>query len=356
MSFQSIDPLDEQPAQYSEDEYETEESSEEEEEKTFRFNCKNLFLTYSQCPVAPSTIPETWIPVWNRSNNFNICNYYVVQEEHKDGNHHLHAVIGFDKKTHRRNANCRMFDILQDGVSYHPNIQPASVPKRLIKEYLAKQPDAEWVSGGTFQPVPDYLQLAQSGDAQGAIAAFSNQHRMQYVLNMQKVEGNLRTIAARSAGLHPPRFTLSQFRDTTVKQAVVNWLDSTQGAVWFTTLVLWGDAGTGKTCLIRAVLPEAACINHIEELDRIAYPERGVVFDDVDWSGFTPVQLRSVCEREYECALGGRYVNRRIPRLTRVVIICNNPAAFMYCSNEREREAIKRRCTFIEVTAPLFEE
>lgn len=351
----STDPLDEEPAQYSQDEYETESSSEE-EEKTFRFNCKNLFLTYSKCPLPPSSIQDEWIPLWNTAHKLNIVNWYVVQETHADGDLHLHAVLGFAKKVHRRAANCRMFDILCGGECYHPNIRPAGYPKKLIRDYLQKEAGADYVAGGTFQPTPDYLQLAQTGDASGAITAFSQQHRMQYVLNMSKVESNLRTLAARSSGLHAPRFSLQEFKDSSVKKSVEDWLATTVLSNWFTTLVVWGDAGTGKTCLLRAVLPQAAVINHIEELDRCAYPERGIIFDDVDWSGFTPVQLRSVCEREYECALGGRYANRHIPRLTPVVIICNNPAPFMYCPNPREQEAIRRRCTFVEVTGPLFEE
>lgn len=350
----SLDPLDEQPAQYSEDEYETESS--EEEEKTFRFNCKNIFLTYSKCPIAPEKIPEVWIPIWNTSHKLQIRNYYVVQEEHKDGDFHLHAVLGFTRKVHRRAASCRMFDIVDAGTFYHPNIKPAGHPKKLIRDYLQKQEGASFVAGGTFQPTPDYLQLANGGDASGAIVAFSQQHRLQYVLNMSRVEGNLRTLAARSSGLHAPRFSVDEFKDSPTKQAVVDWIETTRLTSWFTTLVVWGDAGTGKTCLIRALLPEAAVLNHIEELDRCAYPERGIIFDDVDWSQFTPVQLRSVCEREYECALGGRYANRHIPRLTPVVIICNNPAAFMYSPNPREQEAIRRRCTFVEVTSRLFDE
>jgi len=91
----------------------------------FRFNAKNAFITYPQCPLDPDRVGEF-------IQGLRPASYiHVVREQHQDGNYHLHCLVQWPDKFNFREPN--RFDI--DG--YHPNIQPAR-DVASVEEYLAK--------------------------------------------------------------------------------------------------------------------------------------------------------------------------------------------------------------------------
>jgi len=91
----------------------------------FRFNAKNAFLTYAQCPLDPEYVGNFILAI-------RPCLYvHVVREKHQDGNHHLHCLVQWIDKFNFRQPD--RFDV--DG--YHPNIQPAR-DVASVDEYLAK--------------------------------------------------------------------------------------------------------------------------------------------------------------------------------------------------------------------------
>lgn len=79
----------------------------------FRLSAKNIFLTYPQCPLSPQQLLD------RLRAKFTFAEYSIGQENHQDGNLHLHAVLCFEKKLETRTET--LFDV--DG--YHPNIQAA---------------------------------------------------------------------------------------------------------------------------------------------------------------------------------------------------------------------------------------
>lgn len=106
----------------------------EDSKKKFRMNCKNFFLTFPQCPttkeVAQDRIKEKWPE----------CRSLVCQENHKDGNNHLHVLLQFEKPLNIRKAD--YFDFIG---GQHGKYEPARNIRKSV-QYITKKGD--YVSNG----------------------------------------------------------------------------------------------------------------------------------------------------------------------------------------------------------------
>ena len=91
----------------------------------FRFNAKNIFLTYPQCELSYDEFE-------NEIKRFNFKYYRICREQHKDGHHHFHAYGEWS--TARETRNNRYFDIR----SYHPNISRPRVRDDILR-YISKE-------------------------------------------------------------------------------------------------------------------------------------------------------------------------------------------------------------------------
>ena len=88
----------------------------------FRVQYKNIFLTYSQINKE-STREEFLQNIRLKVNLWVLEKYVIAFETHKDGNLHCHAVIVLEKKPNIKSE--RYFDLIKEGVVYHPNIKMA---------------------------------------------------------------------------------------------------------------------------------------------------------------------------------------------------------------------------------------
>lgn len=79
-------------------------------EAKFRLSAKVLFVTYPQCPVPKDAI------LAHLDSILDIEWALIAQEEHKDGNAHLHALVKLNKKLDTKNSR------LLDYEGYHPNL------------------------------------------------------------------------------------------------------------------------------------------------------------------------------------------------------------------------------------------
>lgn len=107
-------------------------------DSSFRFNARNVFLTYPQCGGTTSEDLlahfKTFIPP--------ISYGLVSRELHADGSPHLHALFGWSKKYSTRDP--RSFDFR----NLHPNVQSPRVLSD-VAAYVRK--DGSFVE---FGPVP----------------------------------------------------------------------------------------------------------------------------------------------------------------------------------------------------------
>lgn len=94
--------------------------------RSFRFNAKNVFLTYPKCSETKEDLRE-YFKTFEPPVAFGI----IAHELHEDGTDHLHAVIGFKTKYSTRDQ--RSFDWR----GFHPNIQSPRVLSDVIS-YVRK--------------------------------------------------------------------------------------------------------------------------------------------------------------------------------------------------------------------------
>lgn len=89
----------------------------EEEKKTFRFQGRMVFLTYSKCNMTgPDMIKEL-------NAKGKIYKWVYGQEKHADGTWHLHVLLHFEKVVDTERES--YFDVM----GYHPCIVPANFAK-----------------------------------------------------------------------------------------------------------------------------------------------------------------------------------------------------------------------------------
>lgn len=83
-----------------------------ESDQGFRLMAVRVFLTYPKCSLEREELLEFL------DNKWNIKEYYISRELHKDGTPHLHAALYFSEKIQTRRPDD--FDVK----GFHPNIQP----------------------------------------------------------------------------------------------------------------------------------------------------------------------------------------------------------------------------------------
>lgn len=95
---------------------------------------KGWFLTYPQCPAPPEECLADLKDKLLENRKLKIEEYVIAQENHKDGNLHLHAFIKVDK---RIRFSASLFDFIYEGKTYHGNYQSAKSAKAVIG-YITK--------------------------------------------------------------------------------------------------------------------------------------------------------------------------------------------------------------------------
>lgn len=124
----------------------------------FRINAQSFFLTYPQCNIEPENLLK------GLQDAHNVTSYAISQEQHQDGNPHLHAYIRLGQKIN--STNQRVFDVY----GFHPNIQSArntnSVIKYVMKhgKYISNLSDAGGGYGGLKRTWKEIMEESTSGE------------------------------------------------------------------------------------------------------------------------------------------------------------------------------------------------
>lgn len=151
-----------------------------ESKKKFRLQAKNFFLTYPQCPTTKEVALERIKGKWKDVKSL------VCQEEHQDGNKHLHIFLQFDKRIHTTKAD--YFDFIG---GQHGNYQTARSCRDVIK-YVTKKGD--YISDGidvkTATNVGQSIStvVAEKIDEGASIKEISNEYRGFYMHHKRKID------------------------------------------------------------------------------------------------------------------------------------------------------------------------
>ncbi|AHM88320.1 RepA [Axonopus compressus streak virus] len=107
----------------------------------FRFQSRNIFLTYPRCNLAPELIGSFLLSLLSP---YHVMFITVTSELHKDGTPHIHALAQTDKRVHTYSPG--FFDVQ----GFHPNIQSARSPQTVLS-YILKSPTGTF-NYGSLRP------------------------------------------------------------------------------------------------------------------------------------------------------------------------------------------------------------
>jgi len=112
------------------------------EVKKFRLAGKCFFLTWPKNDSVGQVVLDRIVLYWSDKLSFAV----VAEELHKDGDRHLHAIIGFKTRADLKDAN----PLLDSFTGKHGNYQAAKSATKVLR-YVCK--DGHYV---TFGEVPDF--------------------------------------------------------------------------------------------------------------------------------------------------------------------------------------------------------
>ena len=123
-------------------------------------------------------------------------------------------------------------------------------------------------------------------------------------------------------------------------------LEITQ-ALMNTSVILWGESGSGKTCYARAMLPKALFVSHMDDLLKYDQGEHdGIVFDDMSLMHLHREAQIQLLDTEQPRSIHVRYTTATIPAGTKKIFTTNNNNGFIYNVGDA---ALERRVTKFEI-------
>lgn len=211
------------------------------------------FLTYPQCSASKEELLE------HLTSLDTIVHYVIAQEEHKDGNHHLHAYVKFVDGVTRKTF------LLFDFDAFHGSYQPVRSPKAVIN-YCQK--DGNFISSFDLK---------------------------QYKNNKGKLSIDVLKNKPVKAALEDGDITFMQARQFVFAQSLVQvpCTRSDVCGIWFQ-----GTPRSGKSHTARELFPDA----YIKEQSKwfCGYAgEKAILLDDLDFSGLS--HLLKIWTDKYPC-------------------------------------------------------
>lgn len=123
----------------------------------FRLQCKTLALTYPKCSMDKATAGEQ---VRMLIGGDKVEWIVVAQEQHEDGDKHLHICVRGKEKFHIRGAN--KLDLTWRGDVYHGNYKAAGRPRGWL-EYISKEDGRPWTWPDDFN-INDFVKCKNKND------------------------------------------------------------------------------------------------------------------------------------------------------------------------------------------------
>lgn len=280
------------------------------EEKKFRLNAKNVFLTYSRTPEGlDKPALAGFLSLLEPAPSY----YRIAKERHRDGTPHLHALLLYDRKVNIRNA--RHYDFM----GCHPNVGAARDVKGSFA-YLTKDDEhpldtpgiAAVVGGGKRGRDRErerrrFIDLARQGQIEEAREDFINQHPKDYLINRTRIEESFTQLAPKSRG---------RFLEGSRQPEDFVW-DQRKA------LHLWGPTNRGKTNFAKSLSEgDFILISHLDQLKDLK-GEAYIIFDDLSFVTYDITTCIHLCDTENDRAIHCRYNPARIPAGTRRIFTSN---------------------------------
>ena len=292
----------------------------------FRFNARNVFLTYStleryECG-SPGSFRDAVISLLV---GLGAKHYVVAIERHQSGEHHVHAVAKFGRKLD--STDCKLFDVF--GV--HPNIQSArsygacvaycKKDANFLEETL---PESESVSAAI---TINHFDLARD---------LTFEEWVNYCIDMKIAYGYCDRIWKEVNNI-----SVCTISDSDIIVGSLCDSLSTLTPILTKSMVLIGQPGCGKTTWAKLHAPKPCLfVTHFDVL-REFKDHKSIIFDDMDFKHLPRTSQIHLVDMENTRAVHRRYGITIVPANT-FKIFTANEFPFM------EDPAIRRRInTFI---------
>jgi len=253
-----------------------------------RWQGKNFFLTYSQCPLDFNDVAAHLVSL-KLARTYHLSSFVGCTELHEDGLPHLHFTLIFKRRCDIRNA--RVFDV----EGFHPNFGPCTNLGKSIN-YTNKEahkfnrphnvlwyPDEETVradaGGANAHDCDDLAALCAQKDW-GEWLQYMHSHKVQYAIGKAIWEDVHRD---------DTEDVTEEWHDRTDVPSVFDCVSPELLAYEFDRSrynhILWGHTSTGKTSWAAFHAPKPALLcTHVDGLKqfRIGY-HRSIIFDECEF-------------------------------------------------------------------------
>lgn len=289
----------------------------------FNFNRKSVFLTYAQSQHLTKEQVKDFLETKSP-----LKEYVIALEKHSDGNPHIHAFVTFRDQIHTRNE--RFFDIIDLGVTFHPNIATPnkSDAKARVKQYVAKGGD--YISNIQILSAREaaFNEISQKGMSKELVKEypFLMAMNLQNLLNWSQYMGHYRQL--------PP------IKDMPKKRHI--WL--------------FGPSNTGKSYWLRAFIQIHEYPAQLPLNNDYCYfgPQTDLVYADEFKGNVAITHLNSLCDGRNHLNTKGGGTCISYPR----VVICSNyhPNDCYPNMSDLELETLKNRFHIIDssISLPKF--
>ena len=318
----------------------------------FRWRKPAGHLSYSV--FAP---PELLIAHARSVTTTRLKGYSLVHEKSHDGYDHTHFAFLFDKALDLTGA--RKFDIIVNGVVYHPHMWPklsARSLEVLFNEYhlgrkyditVGKKVYTE-PAGGPWQMLPPEFEWAreimkevvQAVSLQEAVVAAGVRPRS--VMDVKMLRRDAENTPKKFKHLYP----LSSFK---VPLLPHNWQ----------VLHMWGATGLGKTKLACALFNNPLYIKPFNEIGQIEKLQGfdpkvhdGIVLDEVDLRAFSRELGIGLTDFEEESTISIRYGKVDLPAGVKKIFLSNKQNVWPL--TDLSIGAIARRVCSIHITSKVY--
>lgn len=293
---------------------------------TFRFNARNIFLTYSTIERFTSTDPVSFqSAVATILRSFGSCTGVVAIEQHANGEHHIHACARFSRKL----DICRpdAFDVF----NVHPNIQPARKFDAVLT-YCKK--DKNFIEISSDEPVEsilpeiNYFSLARECSFEQWInhcIQLKLQHG--YAMEIWKYIKNISACTIREEDIIIG----------SMDERLTNYTND-----FNKPLLIIGKPGCGKTTWAKVHAPKPCLfVSHFDVL-REFDNHASIIFDDMDFQHLPRQAQIHIVDTENVRAIHRRYGITIIPPGTTKIFTANHYPFI-------EDDAIKRRINVVKI-------
>ncbi|UYD39105.1 MAG: replication associated protein [Wigfec virus K19_598] len=281
----------------------------------FNFNRKTVFLTYAQCSFDKEEYKQWWTTVPPEGKGQDLVEYVIAEEEHQDGNPHMHVYLKFAQQVHTRDP--RYFDY----EGHHPHIKTCnkSAGIEAIKKYCMK--NGKYIKSDSVVILGKREALMKDLLEEGLTKDFVRRNPMLMTMNFSSIKSWVEFAGAKK----------EEFKELSMPKKRHLWV--------------YGPSNTGKSFWLRAYrsMHTASEIPPNDDWSGINL-ETDLLWADEYKGGLTIQKLNLLCDGCIKLNTKGGSTRIGYPR----VVICSNFSIRDCYSKAGELEIGTLRNRFIE--------